>query len=106
MAVGNVSIVKVENQSYNGSALSMPHSSPVATQVLTSLVSSVTSTISATDLGVNTPRQNWRIVFPVDVWVKFGSAPTAAAGSDFLVPANTIGEFSAVAGDKVAVINA
>jgi len=41
------------------------------------------------------------------VWVKFGAAPTAAAGSDFLLADGQTREFGHLpAGTKVAVINA
>lgn len=42
-----------------------------------------------------------------NVWVKFGAAPTAAAGSDFLLTDGQTREFGHLpAGTKVAVINA
>lgn len=42
-----------------------------------------------------------------NVWVKFGAAPTAAAGSDYLLIDGQTREFGHLpAGTKVAVINA
>jgi hypothetical protein len=40
------------------------------------------------------------------VWVKFGSAPTAASADKFLVPDGAVEYFSVFTGDKVAVIDA
>jgi len=41
-----------------------------------------------------------------DVWVKFGSSPTAAAGDDWLVIDGTTRYFKASAGQKGAAIDA
>lgn len=42
-----------------------------------------------------------------NVWIKFGAAPTAAAGSDYLIIDGQTREFGHLpAGTKVAVINA
>lgn len=41
-----------------------------------------------------------------DVWVKFGSAPTAAAGSDWLILEGQTRDFKVAKGTKVAVIDA
>ncbi|MEP1292792.1 MAG: hypothetical protein ABJL56_19190, partial [Nitratireductor sp.] len=41
-----------------------------------------------------------------NVWIKFGAAPVAASGQDWLVLDGQTREFAATAGDKVAVIDA
>lgn len=41
-----------------------------------------------------------------NVWIKFGAAPVAASGQDWLVLDGQTREFAARGGDKVAVIDA
>jgi hypothetical protein len=40
-----------------------------------------------------------------DVWVSFGTSPTAAVGTDFFVPTNEDTFFIVTQGDKISVIN-
>lgn len=48
----------------------------------------------------------WEIGSTGNIWVRFAANPTAAAGDDFLIPANSVRHFQSVLGDKVAVIDA
>lgn len=75
-------------------------STPIAAEAITP---SGTSQLSATAAGDG---EYWYISTTGDVWVKFGSAATAAAGDDFLLPAGSIYHVKATLGDKCAVIDA
>lgn len=50
--------------------------------------------------------QYWEISPAGDIWVDFGSNPTAAAGDKVKIWGGTTRHFQAKAGDKVAVIDA
>lgn len=67
------------------------------------------SGISAPTTIKGQPGQIWSITALADVFIKFGSAPTAAADStsDALIPANQTREFAvSYIDEKVAVIDA
>jgi len=68
---------------------------------ITSSGSSTASSIATTDLA-----QVVRIATTGDVWVKFDSNPTAAAGEDFLLTSGAIEYFQVPVGYKVAVKDA
>lgn len=75
---------------------------PNAVQSITSGASSTASTITA-----GNDVQCQITVTGGNVWVKFGAAPTAAAGSDYLILDGQTREFGMIApGHKVAVIDA
>lgn len=86
---------------YRGENFSSVVSSVIEAEVVNSSAVSAQSTIVA-DGG----NQFWEISSPVDVWVRFGSNPTAAAGDDLRIWAGTTRHFQAKDGDKVAVIDA
>lgn len=103
MAVVHVTIAGVRNNSRGGESMPVADSVPYAAEDLTSSGTSAASTISAP--SVNSESMFWVVTALGDVWVKFGATPTAAAGEDWLVPAGTSREFTAVAGHKIAVID-
>lgn len=73
---------------------------PIAKETLTS------SGTNAVSTSVALASSFWAITPLGNVWVKFGTAPVASAGNDFLCPAGITSLFAGVAGHKVAVIDA
>lgn len=86
-----------------GADIRILKSQPKAKQVATSSASSATSTITTasalSDVWVVTAKGG-------DIWVKFGTAPTASSGNDWLVMAGTTREFGvSVDGELLAYID-
>lgn len=75
-------------------------SAPITSELITS---SGTSQLSTTAAGSG---EYWMVSTTGDIWIKFGSAATAAAGDDYLLPAGSIYHVKATLGDKCAVIDA
>lgn len=75
---------------------------PDAAESITSGVASTAGTATASSAN-----QSVRVSTDTKVWIKFGAAPTAAAGSDHLMAAGTMEYFSGLqSGFKLAVIDA
>jgi hypothetical protein len=97
MATLGIAICNVVNQ--------VPESRELAAERIPTSASSQQSTIQAA--STHKPNQFWVLaVTGGNVWVKFGSNPTAAAGSGFLITDGQVREFKTQPSDKVAVINA
>ena len=64
-----------------------------------------TSASSQADTHAALDGEYWDLATNGDVWVAFGATPTAAKGTGYFMPAGTVRNFEAVAGDKVAVID-
>lgn len=98
MATVNVSFVRTHN--LGGAVVAV--SSDAESEVITSSASSQATTIAADNQKVLA-----RIaVSGGNVWIKFGSNPTAASEDVFLLLDGTVEYFSVLEGDKVAVIDA
>lgn len=83
---------------------SVPNSTPTTAETITTSGASQQSSNSVQAADDN---EYWVIsVSGGDVWVKFGSSPTAAAGDEWLINDGQTREFKALAGDKMAVIDA
>ena len=97
--MGTVNIVF---SSVGGNSGAMPayNGIPVASENVTSSGTSAQSTNSASSRGLAV-----RVTPTVDIYVKIGANPTAAAG-DWYVPAYMAMDFMVEPGDKVAVIDA
>ncbi len=48
----------------------------------------------------------WHVSTDTAIWVKFGVAPVAADGDTHFLPAGSTRSFSAVAGEKIAILAA
>jgi hypothetical protein len=83
----------------------VPNSKVVGAQSITTTGSSQQSSVVS---GANHNASQFWILTATggNVWVKFGTNPTAAAGSDWLILDGQTREFKSAAGEKVAVINA
>jgi len=103
MATIYARLVTVQNRPMNGGGpMPVPYAVPVSKETLTSGASSATGTLAGAD------GQYWYIDILSgggNAWVQFGTVPTAAAGSDFLLVDGQHYEFSASAGQKMAYIN-
>jgi len=64
------------------------------------------SAVSAQSVGVAGENTFWEIACATNLWVTFGTNPTAAAGTTFLVFGGSPRQFQARKGDKVAVVDA
>jgi hypothetical protein len=109
MAAVSIVLSKVPN-SYPYSAQLADPSVPIASEVITSSAASQQSTNNS-GTGTSTSASSsayrmWTITSTGNVWVKFGTNPTAVAGSQ-LIPAGASRRFL-VSGDleKVAIIDA
>lgn len=77
---------------------------PISPDTSESITSSGASTATS---GSTSARQFIRVTTDTAIWVTVATSPTAAAGTDYFVPAN--GElvmYDPAGGNKVAVINA
>jgi len=103
MATIYARLVTVQNRPMNGGGpMPVPDAVPAGKETLTSGASSATGTLAGAD------GQYWYIdvlASSGNAWVQFATAPTAAAGSDFLLVEGQHYEFSARAGQKMAYIN-
>jgi hypothetical protein len=104
MAIVHITIGKSSGRNEKGEALPVEEAVPVASQTMDSTASSVASTISAPP-GTEAGFFNWTIVARGgDVWVNFGTNPTAGEGVGHLITAGVPRSFTATAaGQKVAV---
>jgi hypothetical protein len=102
-AQAHVSIVNAGAQGKRN-PLDAIDSHPLLKQNFTVTATSQASTIVA-PAALNLELSLWEVTAADQaVWIKFGTAPTAAPGADFLVPIGQTRRFTALAGDKVALI--
>lgn len=64
-----------------------------------------TSGASQSSTNIAVDGEYWHLAVNGDEWVTFGAAPTAVKGTTFFMPAGSVLDLEAVAGDKVAVID-
>jgi hypothetical protein len=98
-----IALDRVRNGAGSGGTMPVPSSIPDVAELL----NTTTTSAQATATAANT-QQYW-IVTAVDgnVWINFGTNPTAASGSGWLVINGTTREFSVtVTGEKIAGIDA
>lgn len=85
MATTHIVLASCDTKSADNYAMPVAKSVPKAKQSLTpsgtSQVSSITGSSKRTDV--------WLITTDTQIWVKFGSTPTASAGNDWFVMAGT-----------------
>ena len=106
MATISVAVCTLQGAFLQGTPISAPDSKPrISEKVTSSGVSAATSGAVPTITGTN-PAYVWRIAPLGDVWVTFASSPTAAAGTDYIVPAGATEYFIATPGDKAAFLDA
>lgn len=63
------------------------------------------SAVSAQGTKTAITNEFWEIYCASDIWVKFGTDPTAAVGDSFFVPAGIPRNFQGAQGQKLAVID-
>jgi len=107
----HIAIVQVSGTALTGEAVPVAAAELVGTpEVIVSSGSSQQSTLTSSSLSASLlPNYFWRIAVggSDDVYVAFGSNPTASAAAGYLCPAGGVYEFRVGAvGNKVAVINA
>jgi hypothetical protein len=98
-----IALDRVRNGAGSGGTMPVASSQPDVSELLNTTSTSAQATATATNL-----MQYW-IVTAVDgnVWVNFGTNPTAASGTGWLIINGTTREFSVtVAGEKIAGIDA
>lgn len=109
MSTVHVVLSRVNSMGSDGDNIPVVSGTPTAKQTLTGGASSVASTITAANVEARgVAGLVWAITArDADIWVKFGTAPTAAAGSDWLIMTGETRYFGVgVYDEKVAVINA
>lgn len=80
---------------------------PVAQSIADSTATTITTSGSSQQASITGAlSQVWRIAVTSNVWVAFGTNPTAAAGSGYLLLAGTHEFAVTAASEKVAVIDA
>lgn len=93
VVIGTVGGLSGSAQAYNGS--------PESAENVTSSATSAATTNTAVRDGLCA-----RVTTDTAVYVKTGASPTAAAGTDWYLPANGTIDLFLNTGDKVAVIDA
>lgn len=106
MASFYATFFRVSNRGLGGGVQPVPQAGDaLGCTVLTTGASSVIVQRSAADFVA--PFDGYlRIRSTGAVWVQVGTAPTAAAASDWYIPADTDVDFSMNDGEKIAVIDA
>lgn len=105
MATVGVTLTTVSNEARSGRNAVMP-SPDAAAYGSASVTSSGTSQQAAVTSPDNAKGMFWIVTASGnDVWVTFGSNPTAAAGTSYLIVSGTTRDFAASANQKCAVID-
>jgi hypothetical protein len=106
MATVAVTLTSVSNKAGSGLNAVMPVADAAATDS-GSITSSASSQQVTSVVCPNDGQQHyWVITATGNVWVTFGSNPTAAAGTTWLIAAGTTRDFAAAPGQMAAVIDA
>ena len=110
MATVSICLCKTQNTFPDGSPMPVVSSVPLVDETQANPTSSQQSTGSVPTFTNRDTRHGlvWEIAASGGaIWVAFGSNPTAAAGTSFMVPDGAVRHFGAGdSGEKVAVINA
>lgn len=105
MATVAVTLTRVSNNARSGLNAVMP-SPDAASYASASVTSSGTSQQAAVTSPDDAKGMFWIITASGnDVWVTFGTNPTAAAGTSYLVVSGTTRDFAASANQKCAIID-
>lgn len=105
MATVAVALTSVSNKASSGLNAVMPSADaePTLSTFVASSASSAQASITCPDDG----RQHYWIITALgNVWVAFGTNPTAVAGTHYLVPAGATRDWAAKPGQKCAVVDA
>lgn len=104
MAQVHVVLHGISNRSDLGSVMPALDARTIETQLMTSGATSAVSTIQAD----RTANRYWTITARSgDVWIKFGTNPTAESGKGWLLQSGHILSFAVgEVGEKVAILNA
>ncbi len=109
MATVSVAVCTLRGSFLQGVPIPAPDSAAIVSESLTSSGTSAAST-GAIPARVGLSNKNrgyvWRVAPLGDVWVTFAGTPTAAAGTDYIVPSGSTAFFVGVPGDKIAVVDA
>jgi hypothetical protein len=108
MATVHITVSTVRNKSQAGQPMPVPRSVPEAADTMTSSAVSQQSTIVANPEGENhSSSRYWCVTALGNVWINFGTNPTAAAESGWLVLAGVPTFFSVSAkNEKIAIKDA
>jgi hypothetical protein len=106
MAVFSATLTGVNNGARSGGTMPLPRS--IEDSTATIITTSGTSQQASITAATTDRKQVWVLTASgADVWVKFGTNPTAVASSGFYIVSGQTREFSVTeASEKVAVINA
>lgn len=106
MALVHITLCNVQARADTGATMPIPDSIEGAADTITSSGTSAQSSIVAGGPVLLKPRF-WTIASKGDVWVKFGTNPTADSDTGHLVLANQPRSFAVTAaGEKVAIKDA
>ncbi|MGO4316707.1 hypothetical protein [Agrobacterium sp. MCAB5] len=105
MATVGIALSAISNKASSGLNAVMPVADANATASAT-----VTSSASSQSPSVTVPSDGKQYYWSItasgnNVWVTFGSSPTAVAGTTWLIVDGTTCDFAASAGQKCAVID-
>ncbi|KAA3504602.1 hypothetical protein DXM27_05150 [Rhizobium rhizogenes] len=105
MATVGIAVSAVSNKASSGlnAVMPVPDANAAASAAVTSSASSQTASVTAPSDG----KQYYWIITASggNVWVTFGSNPTAVAGTTYLIVDGTTRDFAASAAQKCAVID-
>lgn len=105
MAVVGVTVESIGVAYPNGTPAPVFDSQPLMGETIASSGTAAASTGTVPAAATGGRSLVWRIACDSPIWVAFGAAPVAAAGSGRLLPAGVF-ECRANPGDKVSVIDA
>lgn len=106
MATVSVVLTSVSNKASSGLNAVMPSADAAATGSATIASSGASQQVSSVVCPTDGRQHYWFITALGNVWVTFGTSPTAAAGTTHLVTAGSTRDFAATAGQMAAVIDA
>lgn len=105
MATVHVVVGYSKGRGVGGAALPILASQPSQVDTVTSSSTSAQATPVVTQAEVNDGAL-WSITTTGDIYVRFGSNPTAVADQGYLITAGSTREFSALVDEKVAIKDA
>lgn len=106
MATVGVALTSVSNKASSGLNAVMPSADAAATGSATIASSAVSQQVSSVVCPDDGRQHYWIITALGNVWVTFGTNPTAVAGTTYLVASGSTRDWAAKPGQMVALIDA
>lgn len=107
MATVHITVSQVCSRARTGTTMPVLESRPSQADTLTSSDTSQQSDIFANAVDLGTSVFFWAVTTTGDIWVRFGTNPTAVAGEGYLLLAGTTSYFSVTgSAEKIAVKDA